>query len=170
MKISMGRWVGSIAIALIAMVVSVNALADATGYGPKGKRFGAGIYLGEPTGITLKGYLTPKLAIQGMGAWSFVDNSILGAADVTYDFVNIPVDSSTVKLPFYAGVGGWIGSDRRGRDAGRTVGGIRVPVGVAVQFQNHPVEISFEVAPGVQVAPSTRAEVMGGIGIRFYFP
>lgn len=159
-----------IAMVLLGVMVSANALADASGYGPKGKRFGAGIYLGEPTGITFKGYLSHRFAVQGLGAWSFVDDSVLGAVDVTYDFVNIPVQTAAIKLPFYAGAGGWIGSDRRGRDAGRTVGGVRVPVGIAVQFQNHPVEVSFEVAPGVQVAPSTKAEVMGGIGIRFYFP
>lgn len=170
MKAYIRQFVWGVGIVVLGMVLSANAWADASGYGPKGKRFGAGIYLGEPTGVTFKGYLSHRLAIQGLGAWSFVDDSVLGAVDVTYDFVNIPVSSSTVKLPFYAGAGGWIGSDRRGRDAGRTVGGVRVPVGIAVQFQNHPVEISFEVAPGVQLAPSTKAEVMGGIGVRFYFP
>ncbi len=170
MKTFLQRAVVVLGVLALGAMLSAEAVAGAGDYGPKGKRFGAGIYLGEPTGITFKGYLSHSLAIQGLGAWSFVDKSVLGAVDVTYDFVNIPVNSSTVKLPFYAGVGGWIGSDRGGRDEGRTVAGVRIPVGIAVQFQNHPVEISFEVAPGVAVAPSTRAEVMGGIGVRFYFP
>src|SRR3990167_375543 len=94
-----GYMKAKIAIVVLACLLSASAMAAADGYGPKDKRFGAGLYFGEPTGITLKGYVAKGVAIQGQAAWSFVDNSILGIVDLTYDFVNIPVDSSAIKLP-----------------------------------------------------------------------
>lgn len=42
-------------------------LAGGSEYGPKGKRFGAGIIAGEPTGISLKGYLSRYLALELLG-------------------------------------------------------------------------------------------------------
>ena len=160
----------AVAVATVAMVaMSAVSWAESSAYGPKGKRFGAGLYMGEPTGITLKGYVSERLAIDGIAAWSFSEDAVTFIMDVTYDFVDIPINSSTLTLPFYAGAGGKIALDRGGRDDGRTTGAIRVPVGIALQFTNHPVEVFFEVGPGVQVAPDTRFDLTGGVGVRFYF-
>lgn len=161
----------SIAVAVVIAMAAVATVANAgsSAYGPKGKRFGAGLYLGEPTGITFKGYVSPRLAIDGIAAWSFTERAVTFIGDVTYDFVDIPINSSTLTMPFYAGAGGKISLDRGGRDNGRTTGGVRVPVGISLQFTNHPVEVFFEIAPGMEVAPDTRFDLTGGVGVRFYF-
>lgn len=138
-------------------------------YGPKAKRFGAGIFLGEPTGVTFKGYLTKPLALDAYASWSFADDAFVIISDVTYEFLDIPVDTDNFTLPFYAGAGAKIGFDRKGKNKGKTTGGIRVPLGVAMQFVKHPIEVFFEVAPGIELAPSTEADVTGGMGGRFYF-
>lgn len=136
-------------------------------YGPQGKRFGAGLYLGEPTGLTFKGYLTERWALDGVAAWSFVDDAFTLVFDGTYEFLDIPLDTRVITVPFYAGVGGKIGVNAGPTD--RTTAAIRVPVGVAAQWVNYPVEVFLEIGPGVQVAPESDFDLTGGIGARFYF-
>jgi len=166
----------ALGLAFIILTMSLPAMArsysssknnNSAAYGPEGKRFGAGLYLGEPTGITLKGYLTEKLAIDGIAAWSFKDKGFTIIGDVTYDFLDIPIDSNVVTLPFYAGAGAKLEFNAGPND--KTVAGIRVPVGVAVQWVEYPVEVFAEIAPGIEVAPSTEFDLMGGIGVRYYF-
>ena len=145
------------------------AESPTTAYGPQGKRVGAGIVLGDPTGITFKGYITERFAIDAIGAWSFVHDTISIVGDLTYDFLDIPVNVSSFTLPFYVGAGAIIGFGKKGKNDGKTFAIIRVPVGVAMQFVNYPIEVFFEIAPGIQIAPSTDIDVSGGIGVRFYF-
>lgn len=159
---------------LILLVVSLLVTSTSfaiSPYGPEGKRFGAGLYLGQPTGITLKGYLTEQLAINGVAAWSFTNNSFMVIGDAVYDFFDIKTDSSKVNIPFYAGAGAIIAINGE-RGSGRTNGttaGVRVPVGVAFQWTNHPIEAFLEAAPGIRIAPNTQFQMTGGVGARYYF-
>lgn len=138
-------------------------------YGPKNKRFGAGIVLGEPTGVTFKGYVSEKLAIDAFASWSFTDEAFVLMGDAIYEFVNIPVGAKTFTLPFYAGAGAKISFDEGGKNKDKTTGGIRIPLGVALQWVNHPIEVFVEVAPGIELAPNTEVDITGGVGARFYF-
>jgi hypothetical protein len=135
-------------------------------YGPEGKRFGAGLYLGEPIGITLKGYLTQRWALMGAAGWSFPEEAFTLKVDGTYDILDIPVDTQVITLPFYLGVGGFMEINENHE---HSEGGIVVPVGLAVQWSKYPVEAFVELEPGIAVAPDTEFELMGGIGARFYF-
>jgi hypothetical protein len=159
------------AVGLLAAVLThqAAAAAESSSYGPKSKRFGAGLYLGDPTGLTLKGYLTERLALDAIVAWSFIESSFTLIGDVTYDILDIPVNASSFTLPFYAGAGGKVGFDKGGNGDGETIAAIRVPVGVAMQFVNYPIEVFLEVAPGVQIIQETEFDLTGGIGARFYF-
>jgi len=159
-----------LAVVLMVLAVSLPALARSHGaspYGPEAKRLGAGLYLGDPTGIAFKGYLTDKFAVNGVAGWEFRDKALTVIGDVTYDFLDIPIDSHVVTLPFYAGAGAKLEINAGPGDD--TVVGLRVPVGVAVQWVQYPIEIFVEVAPGIEVAPSSELDLTGGIGGRFYF-
>lgn len=136
-------------------------------YGPEARRFGAGLYLGEPTGLTFKGYVSDRMALDGLASWSFVDKAFTLIGDMTYDFFDIPVHDNRLTLPFYAGIGGKLGI--RSDPGDRTVGGIRIPVGLALQLVQYPIEVFFELAPGIDVAPATEFDLTGGLGARFYF-
>ncbi len=144
-----------------------NAYASTDAYGPQNKRFGVGIIAGEPSGLSLKGYLSSQLAIDAIVAWSFVDDSLTLVGDVIYDFFDIPVNTSKVTVPFYAGAGARIGFNAGKND--KTKVGIRIPVGVAVQWTQYPIEVFIEAGPGIEVAPETEFDISGGIGARFYF-
>lgn len=160
------RWIG---VLLVAVLIgpSIALCKSPSPHGPEDKRFGAGLYLGEPTGLTVKGYLTERFALDGVAAWSFTNDAFTLIGDVTYEFLDIPVDTNTITLPFYAGAGVKIGINSGPGDD--TSVGIRVPVGVAVQWVEYPIEVFFELAPGIEMAPATDFDLTGGVGVRFYF-
>jgi hypothetical protein len=152
------------------LFVSHFAYADPSDYGPQHKRFGVGLIIGEPTGLTGKGYLTQQWAIDGIVSWSFVDKGVTLISDATYDFFDLPVETQKVTIPFYVGVGAKLTINKeRTNKPDKTSGAIRVPIGLAAQWTDYPIEVFLELAPGIEIAPETEFDVTGGIGARFYF-
>jgi hypothetical protein len=127
------------------------------------KRFGLGIILGEPTGLSAKLWTTSENAFDFGAAWSFKgDGHLLLQADyVWHIFHLIPVSSG--RLPFYVGIGGRI-ILRDDPDAG-----VRIPLGLDYIFADAPVDIFFELVPILDLAPETDFDLGGGIGARFWF-
>jgi hypothetical protein len=132
------------------------------------KGSGLGIMLGEPSGITLKQWLTEPSAIDVGIAYSFVQTS---SFQVQLDYVLHNYNLVTVargKLPFYYGVGGRIklkSSDKA--DDVRV--GVRVPFGLDYQFPNDPVDIFLEIVPVVDFTPVTKLTFNGDLGVRYFF-
>lgn len=133
---------------------------------PGEKRLGVGVIVGEPTGASVKYWLNDTLAVDGAAGWSFHDHSdfMIQGDLLWHDFELLPV--SRGRLPVYVGAGGQ--TRFRNDHYGNQVG-LRVPVGVSYMFDNAPVDIFAEVAPVLDVAPSLRGEITGGIGIRYWF-
>jgi len=132
---------------------------------PGGEGIGVGLILGEPTGLSLKGFVTDNIAVDGAAAWSFDSPSAFQIhSDLLYhNFDLVPLTEG--KLPIYFGVGARVKFERH-ED---TRAGIRVPVGIAYMFAKAPVDIFAELAPGMDVTPRTRFQMAGGVGVRFFF-
>lgn len=127
--------------------------------------FGAGPLLGEPMGVGVKFWLSDKTAIDGGAGWSFGDPD---GFQLHSDFLFHKFDLFHVskgELPLYFGVGGRV----KFVDHGDNRAGIRGPVGIAYLFPDSRWELFAEVAPTLDLAPFTRLEWNGGIGLRFYF-
>ena len=62
-----------ITILVIGLSLFWASPSKAGSYGPKEKRLGAGIVLGDPTGFSAKGFIAPKLGVDVIVSWSFVD-------------------------------------------------------------------------------------------------
>jgi hypothetical protein len=129
-------------------------------------RFGAGVMLGEPIGPSLKYFFSDELAIDGAFGWSLHDHTdfYLQSDLLWHNFDLIPVSQG--KMPVYFGAGGLVRFRNSGLDDQFAV---RAPVGVSYLFDNAPVEIFAEVGPALDLTPSLRGEVTGGIGVRFWF-
>ena len=128
-------------------------------------RFGAGIIVGEPTGLALKYMLSDVVAIDGALGWSFSGRTDFYLHSDVLWHKRDAVAVRAGEVSFYCGVGGRLklsdhGSDRMG---------IRVPVGVAYRFEDVPVDVFVEIAPVLDVAPSTRGDLTGGLGARWWF-
>ena len=127
------------------------------------KGFGIGVVLGEPTGISGKGWVSEKNAIGGGLAWSFRrTGSIHVHADYLWHFLHA-IHSPSRFVP-YAGPGVRIGGGRGGG-----VFGIRIVGGIGFWPPDSPLDIFAELAPIVDLAPATELSFNGGIGIRFFF-
>jgi hypothetical protein len=129
-------------------------------------KFGAGIIIGEPTGLSAKYFLNDKLAVDGAVGWSFDDHTdVYVHGDLLYHkFDLINVSKGRVAVYF----GGGVLCRFRDDDHDNEVG-VRVPVGISYMFENAPVDIFAEIAPGIDLSPSTRGDITGGIGIRYWF-
>lgn len=124
--------------------------------------FGAGIMIGEPTGFTMKNWLTATTAFDAGLAWSFVhDASVHLHADyLWHDFHAI---ESPDRIPIFYGIGGRV---KAGRDARL---GVRGVVGVSYLFRNAPLDAFFELAPIVDITPETSFSLNAALGMRYYF-
>jgi len=132
------------------------------------KRFGAGIYLGEPVGATVKYWMNDRMAIDGaVGLSSHSHSSLYVHGDVLWHkFDLFDISPAPGKLPLYFGVGALMRFRNHGE---KDVLGVRVPVGVDYIFDNIPVDVFVELGPAIDVHPSFRGELTGGIGARFWF-
>ena len=163
----------SMLCALVALGVLSGALGSASAQGPQGHTFGAGILLGDPSGLTIKQWLNASNAFDVHVAFDFTDEAFTLLADYLFHFDAFRLKSrAQVDLPLYVGIGGKLlvdaNDNKKNNDA--AVGlGVRIPIGIAVLFKQAPLEIFVEIAPGLSVIPATSAEIDGGLGIRYYF-
>lgn len=153
-------------VVMVIMLLSANTVRAE--YGPEEKRLGLGFYLGEPLGITAKYYLTEVMSIQGVGSWSFFDEGLTLISDVLFDVHDLASSQQNYALPIYVGVGAKFVIQNQNAHDDSTFGA-HVPVGLAWQSLNTPLEIAFEVAPGMDLSPKAKFDVNGGIIFRYYF-
>lgn len=125
--------------------------------------FGAGIILGEPTGLSGKLWLTEKTAVDGAIAWSMWDG---GALHIHADFLvhsfNL-INVSQGQLPLYFGIGPRI------KLAHDPWVGVRVPVGLAYLFGSAPLDVFLEIVPILDLIPATEFHFNSAIGVRYFF-
>ena len=147
----------SICLSAIFLIIPTRALSQREG-------FGAGIIIGEPTGISLKGWTSADNAIDAGLAWSFERQ---GSVHIHADYLwhSFHVFQTRELIPLYYGIGGRIETGRR-EDA-RV--GVRMVIGVAYLSRTAPFDVFLEVAPILDLAPATDLDVNAGLGARFWF-
>lgn len=160
--------------ACLLLLVSVSLLTKAQSNG-----FGAGIILGEPTGISLKGWIAEDRAIDGALAWSLRSGSYF-SIHADYLFHNMTlILINKGRLPLYYGPGArlrswtghrhWHNGRWHAHDGSRASLGIRFPVGLNYLPENAPVDIFLEVVPALDLLPSTTFDIGAAIGARYWF-
>jgi len=139
---------------------------------------GAGIIVGEPTGLCLKSWLSETTAISAGAAWSLDEHEGLYLfADYLLHSLDIVDDpgADLYGLMFTYGLGGRISFREKDPDPGEdgeedeVVIGARIPLGLCYPFEGAPIDIFVEGVPGMDVVPETDFVFAGGIGARLYF-
>jgi hypothetical protein len=124
--------------------------------------FGIGLMLGEPTGISGKQWISSRNAIDGGLAWSFRQSGFFHLhADYLWHFFDV-IRSEERFVP-YGGLGGRLGATR-----GDALLGVRFVGGLLFLPRTVPLDVFVELAPVFDLAPATRVDGNGGIGVRFY--
>jgi hypothetical protein len=128
---------------------------------------GIGIMLGEPSGLSIKKWLTSTTAFDAGVGWSFTENgSIHLHGDYlihNFDLINI----SDKKIPVYFGLGARIKMKGDADTKGNSIG-VRVPVGIVNPFAGSPFDVFLEVVPIFDLSPDTRFSFNSAIGVRYY--
>ncbi len=127
---------------------------------------GGGIILGEPTGLSAKGWFTET----GFGAdlavaWSFAENpGLYMHANGLFHLAIVETAGGRYLIPYVGG-----GLFYRTGDSVNL--GLRFPVGLSLfPFTQLPLEFFTEIGPGIGLIPSTSPVFGAGLGVRFYLP
>lgn len=138
----------------------------------EGGPFGAGIILGEPTGLSLKYFLDRRHAFDVAVDYSLYDSALYVHADYLLHFSGWSVrgDSSHQFIP-YVGIGGKIGVNGHGRGHDDRSGalGARVPLGISWIPGALPIDVFLEIAPGLFLLPETNPDLDASLGLRYFF-
>ncbi len=149
-----------ICMVLIAVLIPVSSAAS-----EHRSSFGAGIILGEPTGVSMKLWTGGSTAVQGAVAWSFTEHTNLHLhADYIWHRWNL-IQVEKGSLPLYFGVGGRL----RLRDEVDDTLGVRFPVGLAYEFADAPFDLFLELVPVLDLTPSSEFDLNAALGGRYYF-
>ncbi|MDI6808326.1 MAG: DUF3996 domain-containing protein [Candidatus Eisenbacteria bacterium] len=133
---------------------------------------GVGVIVGEPTGISIKTWISGTRAVDGAAAWSLSENEAFQfhADYLIHNFTLLKLKESEGRLPVYYGVGARIRlNNGDGANDGNASVGVRIPFGIAYMFARHPIDIFLEVVPILDVAPDTDFDINAAIGARYYF-
>ncbi len=125
--------------------------------------FGAGIILGDPTGISLKYWSSPTNAWDAGIAWGIGrdDAFHLHGDYIWHKYGLIRVEKG--RLPLYYGVGGRILFTAKAHF------GIRGVIGLDYLFAGIPLDIFLEIGPVFDLVPATEFDFTGGLGARYFF-
>ena len=144
-------------ILFILIFSSVNSFSQDKG-------FGAGIILGEPTGISAKYWLNNVNAFDYALGSSFASN---GRIHLHIDYVWHTFDPfpSTETFVLYYGPGIRV----KTREFGNSVLGIRGVMGLAWFVKTAPIDVFVEIVPVLNLTPDVNMSLNAGLGARFYF-
>ena len=140
------------------------------------RRFGLGLIIGEPTGLSAKLWVSDRTAVDfGLG-WSvggdrlyYYNGGYDGSSRVHFhmDYLWHWFDAirSYERFPLYTGIGGRINAGG-GYYSSVAVRGV---LGLAWMPINTPIDVFIELVPSLQVIPATAFGIDAGLGARFYF-
>ncbi len=162
---------------ILLACLALMCCASLSAQGPRGKDFGFGIILGEPTGATLKYWTSKENALIGS-----IGGGGYGALRVHVDYVwhFNAFSSDVVKLyigpglGFGFGEGGWglfYKKDREHwyyREDGSAVIFGRMAFGANIIPRRSPLEIFVELAPVIGFRPLVGVGLDAAVGLRFY--
>lgn len=129
--------------------------------------FAIGAQLFSPTGISAKATISDKAAITGALGFNFNEfnnnvslqsNLILNGNSDSFDI------ESGVLRPYY-GVGvNLIFSENFDNGIG-----IRLPLGIEYALQDQPLELYMDMAPTINIEPSSAFFLSSSMGVRYFF-
>lgn len=145
-------------ITFICLMFSLNNVQA------QNKNFGIGIILGSPTGISGKYWTSGINAFDfGLG-YSFEKNSRLHLHGDFLFHIDGGINSSErISIYYGPGIRLKFQNDNNSRLGARGVlGGLWMPRGTSI-------DVFVEIAPVMDLIPSTKFSMDGGIGVRFFF-
>jgi len=137
--------------AVIAITIVPSSFSQTQG-------LGVGLSLGNPTGLSVKAWISHTNAIQVGVGWNYHNDSYVEAEYLMHSLHAI---KSKEQFPLYYGPGITLGSSN-------TLG-IHFLGGIAWCSRNTPIDIFLHVSPVLYLTPSSEFDVEAALGIRYFF-
>lgn len=149
----------------LRIVIALTGLGLAYSTTTLGGSFDTGIILGDPAGLSIKGW------INDVHAYDVAISSSSGRRDKRYihgdylrhDYTLINISGGD--LPVYYGIGARV----LDQDNKKTEAGLRIPVGLDYLSNRYPVSVFAEIAPRLDLTPDTDFKIDAAVGIRYRF-
>ena len=147
----------------IALVLVLFGCLCGLSFAQSNHNVGLGLMLGEPTGLSFKLWSKPTMAWDAGAAWSFINGGYfqIHGDFLLHNFNLFRVETGRMSL-FY-------GLGARMKFAEDFTVSLRIPVGIAYEFDKTPIEVFLEVVPMIDLVPATEVQMAGAIGFRYYF-
>jgi hypothetical protein len=142
-----------------AVVLTILLMAAVSAHA----RVGVGVFVGEPSGISIKSWLSDGRAVDGVVGWSVERDDLHVHADYLWQRV-IEDTELGGSVPLYYGLGvRFLARDEDSRF------GVRIPVGLDYLIDDGRFDIFIEIAPIFDLVPETEFDLSAGIGARYCF-
>jgi len=129
----------------------------------QGSGVGLGLTLGNPTGITGKGWVTKSGAIQLAIGWPSLDSH--GGTALSFEYLwHSHIFRSRERLPIFYGIGGFFGVA-----GGSDIIAARGVFGMAWWPRGTSLDVFLQILPAIYFEPSTEFDFDFGFGVRFFF-
>ncbi|HAD81690.1 MAG: hypothetical protein A2509_06000 [Candidatus Edwardsbacteria bacterium RIFOXYD12_FULL_50_11] len=156
--------------------ITLVLFLTATGASSQERRFGLGIIIGEPTGLSAKLWTSNRTALDfGLG-WSLggdriskYDGYYTGESRIHFHMDHLwhsfDAIRSSERFPLYYGVGGRINTGAGYKNSAA----VRGVLGILWLPRRTPIDVFLELVPALQLVPSTGFGIDAGIGVRYFF-
>lgn len=145
-------------LSLLFFVAAVGAGMVAPSHA---QSLGVGGQLGEPSGVTLKVYNANAPSYDFLAAWSLQDDNVFLNGHLLFEN-RISTTNLDRPLEWFVGPGAFVGL------SGNGVLGVSGTIGLNLILTDQ-LSIYGRVTPRLGLAPSTRGDVGGGLGIQYFF-
>ncbi len=142
---------------MLFIVLAFASVASAQG------KYGLGIIVGEPTGISAKMKIDETNSFDAAVGWSF---NKYGAVHLHGDYLHNIIKVGP-NFPIYVGIGGRIKMSSGSEEDSKL--GIRFPIGIVYQLPNKPFDMFFESVPILNIIPKSEFDWNAAAGARYYF-
>jgi len=147
-------------VLIILTLVLIIALPLSAANYAKPNGVGAGLTLGYPTGLTGR-YGMDDFRFLGNFTWDY-SNGFYFDVGVLYDITEVTI----ANLPIYINAGVQTGIGIAETKFQFSVNAI---IGASYYFEDVPIELFLNLAPGVAIMPSLGFSPKGGLGAIWYF-
>jgi hypothetical protein len=124
--------------------------------------FGAGVFAGDPAGVSLKGWIDGTQAADVEIGWSYPDEIVYVVGDYLIHFPDL--EKHPRWYP-YLGIGVQLRIDKNDGEWQFDPG---LRCGVGIEYIYRRFGLFAELYPVVELIPRTPVSIAGGIGIRYY--
>ncbi len=148
-------------LSLLSLLVFVVAVGAGMVSSSHAQSVGVGGQLGEPSGVTLKVYNANSPSYDVLAAWSLQEDNVFLNGHLLVEN-RISTTNLDRPLEWFVGPGAFVGL------SGDGVLGVSGTVGLNLILTDH-ISIYGRITPRLALAPGTRGDVGGGLGLRYFF-